>query len=101
MAARSQSNQLGWVRLDFFRMGYIKKHIMATWRDRWTRVTGGPKMAVYKWYRETRMAKGIKKRPCKPQGRFCFQMVSRVQACANIRFTVCPDYFSVVVGRAA
>ncbi len=75
MAARSQSNQLGWVRLDFFRMGYIKKHIMATWRDRWTRVTGGPKMAVYKWYRETRMAKGIKKRPCKPQGRFCFQMV--------------------------
>ncbi len=52
MAARSQSNQLGWVRLDFFRMGYIKKHmehIMATWRDRWTKVTGGPKMAVYKW----------------------------------------------------
>ena len=60
MAARNQSNQLGLVRLDFFRMGYIKKHmehIMATWRDRCTRVTGGPKMAVYKWYRETRMAK--------------------------------------------
>lgn len=59
-AASSQSNQLGVVLLDFFRMGYIKKHIahiMATCRDRWTRVTGGPKIAVYKWYSDTRIAK--------------------------------------------
>ena len=54
--ARIQSIIVGLVWSELLKQGYIRNPmavIIATWMERCTSVTGGPKAAVYRWYPET------------------------------------------------